>query len=54
MIAPSHVKANVVDLENPGAALPSTLVTDANILYWIFYPNFASLTLTRRRRLGCG
>lgn len=44
MITPSHVRANVVDVYNMTSALPSLLAADANVLYWIFYPNFGSLT----------
>src|SRR5438105_520412 len=43
MITPAHVQASVVDVGNRASALPPTLVADANILYWIFYPNFTSL-----------
>jgi hypothetical protein len=43
MIIPALVQANVVDIDNRASALPPTLVADANILYWIFYPNFATL-----------
>jgi hypothetical protein len=43
MITPAHVQANVVDIANRSIALPGALVADANILYWIFYPNFAAL-----------
>jgi hypothetical protein len=43
MITPALVQANIVDIDNRASALPPTLVADANILYWIFYPNFATL-----------
>ena len=43
MITPAHVQANVIDIGNRASALPPTLVADANILYWIFYANFATL-----------
>jgi hypothetical protein len=44
MITAAHVQANVVNIGNQASALPPRLVADANILYWVFYPNFASLT----------
>jgi hypothetical protein len=43
MITPALVQADVVDIRNPASVTPSDLVTDANVLYWIFYPNFSSL-----------
>jgi len=49
MITPSHVQASVVDIGNRASTLPASLVVDANILYWIFYPNFGTLTATGAR-----
>jgi hypothetical protein len=43
MITAAHVQAHVVNIGNQASALPPRLVADANILYWVFYPNFASL-----------
>lgn len=43
MITSAHVQATVVDIAHRSAPLPPSLVADANILYWIFYPNFAAL-----------
>ena len=43
MITSSHVQASVVDIGNRATALPTSLVADANILYWIFYLNFGAL-----------
>ena len=49
MLTSAHVQASVVDIGNPASALPSSLVADANILYWIFYPNFSSLAFAGGR-----
>ncbi len=43
MITPPLVRADVVDIRNPGALTPQDIITDANVLYWVFYPNFTSL-----------
>src|SRR5690349_3567478 len=43
MLTPGHIRADVVDIRNPKASPPDDLVTDANVLYWVFYPNFNSL-----------
>src|SRR5581483_2033296 len=44
MITPALIKADVVDIRKPASATPQDMVTDANVLYWIFYPNFSSLS----------
>jgi hypothetical protein len=43
MITSAHVQADVVDIRNKASAIPSNLVADANVFFWIFYPNFSSL-----------
>lgn len=43
MIAGSAVKARVVDITSPRAPLPKCAVIDANVLYFVFYPNFDQL-----------
>ena len=50
MITPALVQAQVVDIRKPASATPADLVTDANILYWVFYPNFASLAYAGGRQ----
>jgi len=45
MISPAHIKADVVDIRLPSPAIPADLVVDANVLYWVFYPNFVGLRL---------
>jgi hypothetical protein len=50
MITPALVQADVVDIRNPAATIPSEIVVDANVLYWIFYPNFSSLAYAGGRR----
>ncbi|VTT97573.1 Uncharacterized protein OS=Singulisphaera acidiphila (strain ATCC BAA-1392 / DSM 18658 / VKM B-2454 / MOB10) GN=Sinac_4289 PE=4 SV=1 [Gemmataceae bacterium] len=47
MITPALVQAQVVDIRDPASATPPDLVADANVLYWLFYPNFSSLTYAR-------
>lgn len=44
MITAALIKADVVDIRKPASATPTDMVTDANVLYWVFYPNFSSLT----------
>jgi hypothetical protein len=44
MISPALVQADVIDIRKAGAAIPSDLVVDANVLYWVFYGNFPSLS----------
>jgi hypothetical protein len=44
MITPALVHADVVDVRKPGAPAPSDFVVDANVLYWLFYGNFSSLS----------
>jgi len=43
MITPPLIQADVVDIRNPASATPQDMVADANVLYWVFYPNFSSL-----------
>ncbi|MDB5307839.1 MAG: hypothetical protein JWO38_2041 [Gemmataceae bacterium] len=43
MISPAHIRADVFDIRSGSAPLPDHLVVDANVLYWVFYPNFAAL-----------
>jgi hypothetical protein len=42
MITAANVRAQVVDIRDPAQAVPVDLVADANVLYWIFYPNFSA------------
>ncbi len=50
MITPPLVRAEVVDIRQPASPTPSDLVTDANVLYWVFYPNFSSLAYAGGRQ----
>ena len=43
MITPALVQAEVVDIRNPASVAPLDMAVDANVLYWVFYPNFSSL-----------
>jgi len=43
MISAASVQAKVVDIHTFRSTLPSQIVTDAQILYWVFYPNFQLL-----------
>lgn len=43
MIAPALVKAQVVDITRPQATFPRQVAVDANVLYFVHYPNFAEL-----------
>ncbi len=43
MVPPNLVKANVVNITKPGAPVPKQTVLDANVLYFIYYPNFSQL-----------
>jgi hypothetical protein len=43
MITPALIQADVVDIRNPASATPQDMVADANVLYWVFYPNFSAL-----------
>src|SRR5947209_6207255 len=43
MIEAKDVRAQVVDINRPSAALPTKVVVDANVLYFGRYPNFAHL-----------
>lgn len=43
-VDPAFVKASVVDLRNRRSAPPQNAVADANVLYFIFYPSFATLS----------
>ena len=44
MITPALIKADVVDIRKPASATPPDMVTDANVLYWVFYPNGCGLS----------
>ena len=44
MITPDLVQADIVDIRDPASVIPLDLVVDANVLYWIFYANFSSLS----------
>ncbi len=46
MITPALVRGQVVDIRK-ASPVPTDLVVDANVLYWLFYPNFQSLTFAR-------
>src|SRR5438874_1881305 len=39
------VKARVVDITRPNCPIPSQMAVDANVLYFIYYPNFSDLRL---------
>ena len=49
MITPAHVRADVVDIRAGSVPSPESLVVDANVMYWVFYPNFATLSGVRGR-----
>jgi hypothetical protein len=43
MTTAALVQARVVDIRDPKSPTPARLVADANVLFWVFYPNFAAL-----------
>lgn len=43
MMDPNLIKARVVDIHNRKAQYPQRVVLDANVLYFVYYPNFAYL-----------
>ncbi len=43
MVTGSAVKASVVDITSKQSQLPKHAVVDANVLYFVFYPNFNQL-----------
>src|SRR5438128_82040 len=50
MITPALVQADVVDICNLAVAIPADLVVDANVLYWVHYPNFSFLAYAGGRQ----
>ncbi len=47
---PQHVQAKVVDIRSPKALLPNQVVVDANVLFVIYYPNFALLPYAKAKQ----
>lgn len=49
MIPPNLVKAEVVDLTCARRSFPQRAILDANILYFVYYPNFSALSAAQGR-----